>query len=338
MIKDSIEKITRFEDLSATEAFDTMKYIMAGRASDCQISAFLIALKMKGESIEEISGFSRAMLEMATRIKTINKDIVDTCGTGGDCKNTFNISTTAALIAAGAGAIVAKHGNRSVSSQSGSADVLEALGVKIDIGASSVERCINELGIGFIFAPKAHSAMAYVMNARKELGIKTVFNILGPLTNPAGATSRVIGVYDEKLVEIMVCTLKNLGVKKAYVVHGNDGTDEFSVCSTNQVAELEEGKIRRYLLDPVELGIRRYYLEELRGGSSKANARIILEILSGKEKGAKRYSAILNAAAAIIAGGKASGWSKALDLAQKSIDSGRALEKLHGLINMTCKL
>jgi anthranilate phosphoribosyltransferase len=338
MIKEAIEKLIRYEDLDAVEAFNTMKYIMEGKAGDCQISAFLIALKMKGESIEEISAFSRVMLEKANRIKTIQKNVVDTCGTGGDCKNTFNISTTAAFIAAGAGIAIAKHGNRSVSSKSGSADVLEAMGVNINIETSSVERCINDLGIGFIFAPKAHTAMANVAKARKEMGVKTVFNILGPLTNPAGASGRVIGVYDRKLIDLMINSLKNLGVENAFVVHGDDGMDELSVCSTNQVAYLRKKKIKKYTLDPVKLGIKKHGLKELAGGTAEDNARITLEILSGKVKGAKRDSAVLNAAAAIITGAKADNWNEAIGLASESIDRGKAMEKLYALIDLTNRL
>ncbi len=337
MIKETIEKLIRFEDLDDIEAFNIMKYIMEGRASDSQISAFLVALKMKGESTREISAFSRAMLEKANRIKTKHKKVVDTCGTGGDCKNTFNISTTAAIVAAGAGVVIAKHGNRSVSSKSGSADVLEALGVNINIEICSVERCIDELGIGFIFAPKAHTAMANVAKARKEMGIKTVFNILGPLTNPAGASGRVIGVYDEGLVDLMINALKNLGVKRAFVVHGDDGMDEFSVCSKNRVAELRENRINKYTFDPAGSGIKKYHLDELAGGTPRDNAEVIYEILSGELKGAKRDSAILNAAAAIIAGEKADDWDDAIGLAAASIDSGKAIKKLEALINLTGK-
>jgi len=220
MIRIMLEKIMKNENLTFDDSYETMKYIMDGKANDCEIAAFLTALKMKGESIEEVSGFSKAMLEKANKIKTRHKDMVDTCGTGGDKKGTFNVSTTAAFIAAGAGVVVAKHGNRSVSSLSGSADVLEELGVNINLECSRVAKCIDEIGIGFIFAPKAHTAMKHVAKARKEMGIKTVFNILGPITNPAMASGRVLGVFDDKLMDIMIYSLKNLGVKRAFVVYG----------------------------------------------------------------------------------------------------------------------
>ncbi len=335
MIKEATEKIMRFENLSINEAYQVMKYIMDGNANDCQISAFLTALKMKGESIEEISGFSKVMLEKADKLNISFENVVDTCGTGGDNKNTFNISTTAAFIAAGAGVLVAKHGNRSVSSKSGSADVLEALGVNINLNSSQIEYCINNIGIGFIFAPKAHKAMMNVANVRKEIGIKTVFNILGPITNPAMASGRVLGVFDKKLIDIMIYSLKNLGVKKAFVVYGCDGMDEFSVCSSNYVAELSNEKVNKYLLNPCDLGFKRYKLKELQGGDAKENASILMNILTGKEKGAKRDSAILNSAAAITVSGKVDNLKDALDIAIASIDSGSALEKLKKLIDFT---
>lgn len=337
MMKEMLEKVMENKSLTQDEAYRTMKFIMDGVANDCQIAAFLTALKMKGESIDEISGFSRAMLKKANRIKTRHKNMVDTCGTGGDRKGTFNISTTAAFIAAGAGVAVAKHGNRSVSSKSGSADVLEELGVNINLECSSVEKCIDDIGIGFIFAPRAHTAMKYVAKARKEMGIRTVFNILGPITNPAMANGRVLGVFDDKLIDIMIYSLKNIGVRRAFVVYGLELLDEISVSGSSLVAELNDGKVKRYVINPEELGFKKCSTEELKGGDAKENARILISILAGKENGARRDCAVLNAAAAIVAGGKAGSLSSGIDMAASSIDSGKALDKLNKLIEFTNK-
>ncbi|MCL4378419.1 MAG: anthranilate phosphoribosyltransferase [Actinobacteria bacterium] len=337
MLKDIIESITRFKNLSMDEAYVAMKFIIEGNANDCQIASFLTALKMKGETVDEISGFSKAMLEKAERVKTKHKDIVDTCGTGGDRKNTFNISTTSAFIAAGAGVIVAKHGNRSVSSNCGSADVLEQLGVNINLEICDVSKCIDSIGIGFIFAPNAHKAMKNVAKARKDMGIKTVFNILGPITNPAMANGRVLGVFEERLMDIMVFSLKNLGVKRAFVVYGREGLDELSVSDNSVVHYLDNNTVTRYILDPFELGLKKYNIGQLKGGDPKENAGILRDILSGKEKGARRDSSVLNAAAAIMAGGKAANLSEAIKIAIASIESGKALEKLNKLIKFSNK-
>lgn len=335
---DMLEKVMRNENLTQSEAYESMKFIMDGKVNNSQIAAFLTALKMKGESIDEVSGFSKAMLDKANKIKTRHKIVVDTCGTGGDRKNTFNISTTSAFIAAGAGVIVAKHGNRSVSSLSGSADVLEELGVKIDLDCDKVGECIDRIGIGFIFAPSAHKAMKYVAKVRKEMGIKTVFNILGPITNPAMANGRVLGVFDDKLMDVMIYSLRNLGVKRAFVVYGLELLDELSVSGSSLVSELNDGKVTRYVLNPADLGFKKYSIEELKGGSARENAKILLDILSGREKGARRDCAILNAAAAIVAGGKVNSLSEAIDMAVNSIESGRALNKLKELIKFTNRI
>jgi anthranilate phosphoribosyltransferase len=335
MLKDLLKKVINFQNLDTLEAYNAMKYIMEGKAGECEIAAFLTALKMKNESIDEVTGFSRAMLEKAERLKIDYSNAVDTCGTGGDCKNTFNISTTAAFIASGAGAIVAKHGNRSVSSKSGSADVLEALGVNINLGIKDIEKCINSIGIGFIFAPVAHTAMKYVSRIRKEIGIKTVFNILGPITNPAFPNGRVLGVFDDRLLDIMTYSLKNLGIKRAFVVYGKEGLDEISVCGDSIVSELNNGRINKYIINPIDFGLNNYTLKELQGGDAGQNARILIEILSGREKGAKRASAILNAAAAIVAGSKADTLEESIRMALRSIESGTALEKLESLIKFT---
>jgi anthranilate phosphoribosyltransferase len=337
MMQTILEKIMKGESLTQDEAYKTMKFIMDGRANDCQIAAFLTALKMKGESIDEISGFSMAMLEKVNKIKTRHKNIVDTCGTGGDKKGTFNISTTAAFIAAGAGVVIAKHGNRSVSSKSGSADVLEALGVNINLECGSVEKCIDDIGIGFIFAPKAHTAMKHVAKARKDMGISTVFNILGPITNPAMADGRVLGVFDDKLIDIMIYSLKNIGVRRAFVVYGLELMDELSVSGNSLIAELNDGKVKRYIINPEELGFKKCGTEELKGGDAKENARILASILTGKDVGARRDCAVLNAAAAIVAGGKAGSLSSGIDMAASAIDSGKALDKLNKLIEFTNK-
>jgi len=337
MLKDIIEKIIRFENLDMNEAYKVMKYIIDGNANDCQIASFLTALRMKGETIDEISGFSKAMLEKAKKVTTKYRDVVDTCGTGGDRKNTFNISTAAAFIAAGADIIIAKHGNRSVSSMCGSADVLEQLGVNINLETSNISKCIGEIGICFIFAPNAHVAMKNVAKARKDMGIKTIFNILGPITNPAMANGRVLGVFDEKLMDKMIYSLKNLGVKRAFVVYGMEGLDELSISDNCLVQYLNNGNVAKYILNPEELGLKKYSIEELKGGDSKENARILHNILSGKEKGAKRDSSVLNAAAAIVAGGKADSLQEAIKMAVYSIESGKALAKLNKLIEFTNK-
>lgn len=338
MLKNTIEKLIRFENLDMDEAYKVMKCIIDGNANDCQIASFLTALRIKRETIDEISGFSKAMFEKAKKVTTKYKDTVDTCGTGGDRKNTFNISTAAAFIAAGADVIIAKHGNRSVSSICGSADVLEQLGININLEISDISKCIDKIGIGFIFAPNAHVAMKNVAKARKDMGIKTIFNILGPITNPAMATGRVLGVFDEELMDKMIYSLKNLGVKRAFVVHGMDGLDELSISGDSLVQYLNNGNVVKYTINPEELGLKKYSIDELKGGDPKENARILYDILSGSEKGAKRDSAILNAAAAIVAGRKTDSLQEAIKMAVCSIEDGKALEKLSKLIEFTNKI
>jgi len=337
MLTEVIEKITRFENLTSDQACRVMEYIMGGEASDSQIASLLTALMMKGETIEEISGFARAMLNMAVKIKPRHKMVVDTCGTGGDKRNTFNISTTAAFVAAGAGVVVAKHGNRGVSSRSGSADVLEELGVNINLSSEHVVSCIDNLGIGFIYARKANAAMANVARARKDMGIKTVFNILGPITNPAMASGRVLGVYEQKLVEKMTQSLKSLGIKRALVVYGLEVLDEVSVSGKTLVSDLNQGRVSRYTISPDDFGLKSYRIEDLRGGDPKENAKILVNILTGRQKGAKRTPAVLNGATAIIAGGKTDSFSEAISMAAHSIDSGKAMDKLQKLIEYTKK-
>lgn len=334
-MKTFLDAVLNRRDLSQDEAYKAMEFIMEGNANDCQIASFLTALKIKGETTDEISGFSRAMLDKAVKVKSRHKNIVDTCGTGGDGLGTFNISTTAAFIAAGAGVPVAKHGNRNVSSRSGSADVLEELGVNINIECSEVSDCLDSIGIGFIFAPKAHTAMKYVAKARKDMGIRTVFNILGPLTNPARPNGCVLGVFDNNLIYMMINTLKNLGVERAFVVNSEEGLDELSVSGKNSVAELRDDRISKYILDTEKLGFKKSNISDLIGGDAKENAGILVSILTGEEKGARRDSAVINAAAAIVSGKKTDSLSEAVDLANYSIESGKAYEKLNRLIEFT---
>ena len=328
-----IEKIISGKDLTRSEAYEAMLSIMEGKASDTLISAMLVALKIKGESIEEISGFSEAMLEKAEKVVVSGSNLVDTCGTGGDSLNTFNISTTAAFIAAGAGVRIAKHGNRSVSSKSGSADVLEELGININLDVGEVSRCIEEIGIGFIFAPMAHRAMKYVAGVRKELGIRTVFNILGPITNPAMASGRVLGVYEAGLIDLMAGALKNLGVERAFVINSENGMDEFSTTSKIRAACLMNGEIEKIMIDPADYGFNMSGIRDLEGGDASLNAKILEDILSGRIKGPMRDSAVFNAAAAIVVGKVTDRLEDGIELAIGSIDSGRALVKLNELID-----
>lgn len=340
MIKEAINKLVLRQNLTESEAMECMQEIMSGAATPSQIAGFLVALRMKGETAEEITGCARIMRQMATAIKVKKRDdgvvVIDTCGSGGDCKGTFNISTTTALVVAGAGLIVAKHGNRSVSSCSGSADVLEALGVNINLTAENVESCINEIGIGFLFAPLLHKAMKNVVAPRKEIGVRTIFNILGPLTNPAGANVQVLGVYDDSLVELIAKVLRNLGTKYAFVVHSEDGLDEITITGKTRVAEVVEGKVKLFTISPKDFGFLPAKLEDLKGGDAKKNAEITLQILKG-EKGSKRDIVLLNASAALVAGSKAKDFSQGIELAKDSIDSGKALKKLEQLKEFTNK-
>ena len=334
-MKEYIEKLIGAADLSRVQAYEAMIRIMEGTVSDSLIAAFLIALKIKGESIDEISGFSEAMLGKASKVITGEKDLVDTCGTGGDGLNTFNISTTAAFIAAGAGVKIAKHGNRSVSSMSGSADVLESCGVNIELDGQGVAECIKEAGIGFIFARMAHSAMKHVAGVRKELGMRTVFNILGPITNPAGASGRVLGVYDRKLLKVMAGALKNLGIDRAFIISSENGMDELSTTSKSNVVYLNSGNIIEYILDPADFGFAPADIEDLKGGDAAQNGKIMEGILSGRIEGPMRDTAVLNGAAAIIAGKLSDHMEDAIEMAARSIDDGNALEKLKKLIDIS---
>jgi len=332
-MREFIAKIIEGENLTEAEAESAMEVIMEGKATPAQIGALLTGLRIKGETVEEITGFAREMRRRANGFKA-SADIVDTCGTGGDRKGTFNISTTAAFVVAGAGLAVAKHGNRSVSSRCGSADVLEKLGVKVDLEPQQAERCLREVGIAFLFAPKFHPAMKHVAGPRKEIGVSTVFNILGPLTNPANARAQVLGVYDAGLTEPMARVLGVLGSRRAFVVHGSDGLDELTITGTTRITELNAGFVHTYLFDPREVGMRLASLEDIKGGSAEENAEILLQVLKG-EKGPRRDIVILNSAFALLAGNKALSLEDAIRLAEESIDSGAALEKLHQLIRYT---
>ena len=327
MIRESISKVVAGEDLSREEAVAAMNKIMSGDATPAQISCFITALRLKGETVDEITGCAAIMREKVTKIEAHSEPLVDTCGTGGDGAHTFNISTTAAFVAAGAGLHVAKHGNRSVSSKSGSADVLKALGVNIEADAATAAKCVDEAGIGFLFAPMLHPAMKYAIGPRREIGIRTIFNILGPLTNPAGAKAQALGVYDAGLTETLANVLKNLGSEHVFVVHGCDGLDEITITDKTQVAELADGQVKCYHVAPEDFGMSRADISVLVGGEADENAQITLDILNG-EKGPRRDIVLLNSAAAIAAGGLAADLTEGVQAAAESIDSGKAMEKL----------
>jgi len=334
MLEPYIGDLIDGKDLSEEESREAMSLIMSGKATEAQIAGFLVALRLKGETVEEITGCARAMREAATTIDVGNLPVVDTCGTGGDEKGTFNVSTAAAIVAAAAGVPVAKHGNRSVSSGSGSADVLERLGVNIEAPPAVVERCVREAGIGFLFAPMLHRAMKYAIGPRRELGIRTVFNILGPLTNPAGARRQVLGIFAGELVETIAGVLYKLGAEKALVVHSLDGLDELSVCSDSLVAEVDEGGVRMWRLSPPSVGIARAELSDLQVDGPEHSAEVLRSVLRGA-RGPCRDMAVLNAAAAIYVGGKASSVREGIDRAAEAIDSGRAQEVLDKLVALT---
>lgn len=331
--KSIISKVVEGRDLSEEEAAEAMHKIMSGSATPAQIASFLTALRMKGESITEITAFARVMREFATKISPkVDGKLVDTCGTGGDRVKSFNISTVSAFVASGSGLAIAKHGNRSVTSKSGSADLLEALGVNINLTPEQVEKLIEQIGIGFMFAPIFHGAMKHAIAPRREIGIRTVFNILGPLTNPANAQAQLLGVFSQELVPTLAEVLERLGVERAMVVHGMEGLDEISICSDTKVAELKNHSIDVYTIAPEDFGLRRAKVEEILGGSPKENAELARRILSGEEQGARRDIVILNSAAAIYVGDKAKSIDSAITLAENSIDSGKALEKLNLLV------
>jgi anthranilate phosphoribosyltransferase len=331
VIQAALAELLDGRDLSQEGARDVMRSIMAGEATPGQIGAFLVALRLKGETADEIAGCAEAMREHVLVVRPARTDLVDTAGTGGDGARTFNISTAAALVAAAAGAGVAKHGNRAVSSSSGSADVLEALGFNLELAPELIERSIDELGFGFLFAPTHHPAMRHAAPVRRELATRTVFNVLGPLTNPAGARAQVVGVYAPELVPTIAEVLARLGAERAFVVHGAAGVDELSPAGPNLVCEVADGRVRRREIDPLELGIDRCAPEELGGGDPAENAETIRQIFAGAD-GGRRDAVLLNAAGAIAAGGLARDLGEGVGLAREAIDSGAAGERLEALI------
>ena len=344
-ITEAIKKAVDRQDLSAEEAESVLDQIMTGQCTDAQIASLLTALRMKGETVSELTGFARVMRRKAAAVRprarvaseiggTEREALIDTCGTGGDISGSFNISTATAFVVAGCGVRVAKHGNRSVSSQCGSADVVEALGVKIELEPDRIAACIDEVGIGFLHAPLLHEAMKYVAPARRQMGIRTIFNMLGPITNPAGANAQVIGVYAAHLTEVLAGVLRALGSARALVVHGSDGLDEITISAESKVTELKDGELTTYTVKPEDFGLSRATLEEVRGGDASQNSQIILEVLEGSE-GPRRDVVLLNAAAALVASSRAGDFLEGVRLAADSIDTGRARAKLERLIQFT---
>jgi anthranilate phosphoribosyltransferase len=331
VIQQALARLLDGHDLTREEARGTMAVIMAGEATDAQIAGFLVALRAKGETAEEIAGCAEAMREHVLRVAPKRTDLVDVVGTGGDGANTYNISTAAALVAAAAGAAVAKHGNRAASSQTGAADVLEALGFQLELPPERIERSIDELGFGFLFAQAHHPAMRHAAPVRRELATRTVFNVLGPLTNPAGARALVLGVYSPELARTLADALVQLETTRAYVVHGAGGIDELSPCGPNLVCEVEGGSVREYELDPLELGIERCDSADLRGGDAAENAQALREVLAGG-RGAYREAVLLNAAGAIAAAGHARNLREGIAVARETIDSGAAAARLEELV------
>jgi len=346
MILDALHKVTNHRSsLTREEAREVMSEILRGEATDAQIAALLVALHMKGETVEEIVGFAQAIRSAAVPLQTEDGEaldvsgterdaLVDTCGTGGDTSGTFNISTAVAFVIAGAGVRVAKHGNRSISSKCGSADVMEALGVKIDLPSARIAACLRETGIAFLYAPAMHSAMKYVQPARRELRLRTVFNLLGPLTNPARASAQVVGVYSADLVEKLAEALSELGLRRALVVHGRDGLDEITISGPSKVAEVRNGNVHVYEVSPEEFGLQCAPLSEIAGGDAVQNAAIISAILEG-ERSSRRDVVLLNAAAALVAAGHADRIGDGIPLAAYAIDSGHARQRLQLLVKFT---
>ena len=334
MIQLTIAKLLDGRDLTRNEACETMRTIMRGEATPAQIAGFLVALRAKGETADEIAGCAEAMREHVLRVNPKRCDLVDIVGTGGDGANTYNISTAAALVAAGAGAAIAKHGNRAASSASGAADVLEALGFRLELPPEQIERSIDELGFGFLFAQAHHPAMKHAAPVRRELATRTVFNVLGPLTNPAGARALMLGVYSPELTRTLADALVQLGAARAYVVHGAGGIDELSPCGPNLVCEVENGSVREYELDPLDLGIERCDPAELRGGDPQSNATALRAVLAG-QSGGHRSAVILNAAGGIAAAGHAENLREGIALAREAIDSGAATARLQELVEFS---
>jgi anthranilate phosphoribosyltransferase len=333
-IQRAVEIISRFGHLQANEAEAVMNQIMRGEATEAQIGAYLMGLRMKGETEAEILGSARAMRANAVKVPTrADGDLLDTCGTGGDKSGTFNISTTVAFVAAGAGVRIAKHGNRASTSQCGSADVLAELGVSLDLTPEQVGQCVDEIGIGFLFAPKLHPAMKYAIGPRRQLGQRTIFNILGPLTNPAGATHQVIGVFDPELTQPMAEVLGELGGRAALVVHGHGGLDELTTAGPNRVSHLKDGAVNTYELDAAELGLKPAQPEDLRGGDPAENAQMLRALLNGKDQSPRCDVVVLNAAAALAS--ESGDFPNAIAEARQSLDGGAALAKLNHLLLMS---
>ncbi len=348
IITEALRALVDRRDLTRIEAAAAMEAIMSGAATNAQIAAFLTALRMKGETVEELIGFAQVMRQKAVRVRTAAAEVagltgteremlIDTCGTGGDATGTFNVSTAVAFVVAGAGLKVAKHGNRSVSSLCGSADVVETLGISLELSAAQVARCIDEVGIGFLYAPLLHTAMKHVMAARREMGVRTVFNMLGPLTNPAGANAQLIGVYAATLTEPLARVLAELGTFRAFVVHGADGLDEISNTGESRLSEVRDGAVRTFTLRPEDFGMARAAIGDLKGGDREQNAQLVRALLEG-EPGPKRDIVLMNAAAALVAGAKARDFKEGVELAAHSIDGGAARGRLAALVDLSQKL
>lgn len=336
MIKEAINILVQGINLSEDEMVQCMNEIMEGKATDAQIGAFLTALRIKGETVEEITGAARVMREKAARIEA-PEGVVDTCGTGGDMAHTFNVSTTTAIVVSAAGVPVAKHGNRSVSSKSGSADVLEALGVKIDLTPEKVQRCLEETGFGFLFAPLFHPAMKYAIGPRREMGIRTIFNILGPITNPAGAKRQILGVFSDRLTEPLAEVLGRLGAEDVMVLHGEDGLDEATITDGTKVSRLKGSRVENFIISPEDFGFKRASLDDISGGSAEENAVITKEILKG-QKGPRADMVVMNAALTLVVAGKTEDLREAAEMARETIDSSAAYKKLEEIIEVTNKL
>lgn len=334
MLKKILNKIVIGENLSKQESYEAMNNIMQGMATQAQIASFLTALRVKKETAEEISGCAQSMRENAVKLKKNYPLAVDTCGTGGDFKGTFNVSTVTAFVAAGSGLSVAKHGNRGVSSKSGSADVLEALGININLAPLQVEACLEKLGIAFFFAPVFHPAMKHAIGPRREIGFRTIFNLLGPLTNPAGVKRQILGVYDPDMTELIAGVLERLGTQNAMVVCGEDGIDEISITGFTKITQIKNREITTYYIKPEDLGLHRYELKDIKGGDAKVNAEITLNILRGRD-GPQRLMVIVNSAAVLVVGGVARDMRDGIEIAAETIDSGRAFKKLEILREYT---
>ncbi len=341
-VREVLNRLVEKENLTRDETYKLFSSIMEGKLTDVQIAGILVALRSKGETVDEIAGATEVLREKSRKVplrEELRKRVVDTCGTGGDLKGTFNISTTVGLVVASCGVPVAKHGNRSVSSRCGSADILESFGVKIDLEPEQVAKCIEELGFGFMFAPKFHPAMATVVRPRKELGIRTIFNVLGPMTNPAGAVRQLMGVYDEKLTEKLAEVLLKLGTERAFIVHGKDGTDEITISDATKVTEIKNGEIKSYTVTPEDFGLRRAPFSEIKGGESlEENREIVRRVLTGEEKGAKRDVVALNAGFALVAGDRVEKVEEGIEMAVKAMEEGKPYELLCRLVKLTNEL